>query len=146
MKKFIILFAIIACASALDIHEKFKQHLKKHKKNYDHLSEAEFQRRQEIFLRNSDKIEKHNNDPKHHYKLGINEFSDLDHNELLQRLTGNEPAPTPRALPPPASVNILSCAVNASVDYRKYAQPVVYQPCNCCWAYATAAVLGNIKT
>lgn len=59
----------------------FTEFLSVHGKQYG--DQTEFNERMKIFQENLEYIEAHNADPKHSFKLGLNQFSDLTEEEFL---------------------------------------------------------------
>ncbi|KAM1154222.1 hypothetical protein FF1_036604 [Malus domestica] len=112
---------------------------------------AEKERRFHIFKNNVEFVEKFNSEGKKKYKLSINQFSDMTHEEFLRHHTGYK-KPTESTSSADASFTYESlslAAVPPSIDWRKQdaVTPVKDQGnCGSCWAFsAVAAVEGITK-
>ncbi|CAN6546153.1 unnamed protein product [Malus baccata var. baccata] len=100
---------------------------------------AEKERRFHIFKNNAEFVEKFNSEGKKTYKLSINQFSDMTHEEFLRHHTGYK-KPTE---------SISSADASFTIDWREHdaVTPVKDQgDCGFCWAFsAVAAVEGITK-
>ncbi|XP_050147553.1 senescence-specific cysteine protease SAG39-like [Malus sylvestris] len=112
---------------------------------------AEKERRFHIFKNNVEFVEKFNSEGKKTYKLSINQFSDMTHEEFLRHHTGYK-KPTESTSSADASFtheNLSLTDVPPSIDWREQdaVTPVKDQgDCGCCWAFsAVAAVEGITK-
>ncbi|CAO1330996.1 unnamed protein product [Diamesa serratosioi] len=92
MKSFVILLAIVACASAVTLKDLYKEEWitfkALHSKVYD--SKKEELARLEIYLNNRNEIVKHNQkyaNKEVSYLMGTNSFSDLTSEEFLEMMT-----------------------------------------------------------
>ncbi|CAO1340688.1 unnamed protein product [Diamesa tonsa] len=92
MKSFVVILAIVSCASAVTLKDLFKEEWitfkALHSKVYD--SQKEEIARLRIFLNNRKEIAKNNQKFAHHevsYEMGTNQFSDLTTTEFLDMMT-----------------------------------------------------------
>ncbi|XP_039064613.1 zingipain-2-like [Hibiscus syriacus] len=127
--------------------EQYEQWMADYGRKYASSSEKE--RRLDIFKENLEYIESFNNDGNRTFKLGINEFADMTHDEFLESYTGYN------------MQDNLTVSTSTSFLYEKFSDaptsfdwrdkdavtPVKDQGrCGCCWAFsAVAAVEGIIK-
>lgn len=147
------------------LDKKFLDFIKQFNKNYTGLSDAEILIRQQNFLNNFKLIEKHNakykqergcraesshenrrpsiEDQMGAFQLGINEHADVDRESFVNGSCGSQIPPTSRSLP---SIFPSTNPPFSAIDWRIYAQPIVNQgSCGSCWAFASIAVLGELK-
>lgn len=159
MNKLLILSAcLLACwagvhSAAMEsfdtLDEAWESFLYMYQKDYSN-SALEFQRRKEIFSSNLKIIEKHNflhSLGLKTFKLGVNQFADLELKEFLSQMTGYRAGNrTSRRGSTYLSPNV-PFTLPSSVDWREkgYVTPVKDQgQCGSCWAFsATGAVEGQ---
>jgi C1A family cysteine protease len=140
--KLLVCFALIASAfalSELQAQNEFVQFLGTYGKKYE--SNAEFFKRFNIFKDNLEFINQHNSE-NHTYTLGVNEFSDLAHEEFVDMYVGKlTDAPERLQF---AEETIASGPVPNDIDWRSRGavNPVRNQgQCGSCWAFAAVAAL-----
>ncbi|KAL1532137.1 cathepsin L [Salvia divinorum] len=112
-------------------------------------NEEEKQIRYQIFKDNVQHIERHNQEGKHTYKLGINKFADQTNEEFLAKYARGF-VPSFKVL----STNHSSFEykdmkdVPPSLDWRDHnaVTPIETQGgCGCCWAFAVVAAIEGIE-
>ncbi|PRQ29104.1 putative actinidain [Rosa chinensis] len=104
-------------------------------------------KRSAIFRTNLEYVESFNKQESKTYKLGLNQFSDMNNAEYCRHHTGYKRMPTSSTSF--RYQNMSADDVPNSIDWRKQGAvtPVKYQAgCGCCWAFsAVAAVEGITK-
>lgn len=128
--------------SADHIQEHWEDFKKTHSKSY--TTEEEEKMRFGKFAQNFVTVVKHNNEEAmglHSYRMGINEYSDLDNFEVRMHLNGYR-----RPINKTGSAYLAPSFVTApkAVDWRKegYVTPVKNQgQCGSCWAFSTTGSL-----
>lgn len=78
----LILACVYASVNKPNVDQLWSEFKQKYNKNYP--NDAEEQQRFNIFNKNVDFIEKHNQE-QHSYRLGINEFADMTQEEFSKR-------------------------------------------------------------
>ncbi|XVF87353.1 hypothetical protein PTKIN_Ptkin18bG0113200 [Pterospermum kingtungense] len=131
------------------IANKHEQWMTRFNRVYENQSEKD--RRFKIFKDNLEYIENFNNAGNKTYKLDINEFADLTHDEFLAAHTGymkrNNPTTTTTSSSSASFRYETVTDVPTSLDWRQQGAvtPVKNQgQCGCCWAFATVAAVEGI--
>lgn len=158
MKKFfvavlVLAFVASALAGAAD-DEKVKKWRKKYAKEWKTKNDDSIERRSANVLKRRERIDANNEDPEAPFKMGSNEYDDLDSEEFVQKLCGTKkeskeyvPDPTFRNNPAQPKFNSYTAAnVPASLDWSGYCfAPVSQGRCGSCWAFSTLSMLGEFK-
>ncbi|XVF25663.1 hypothetical protein REPUB_Repub13aG0232900 [Reevesia pubescens] len=128
------------------ITNKHKQWMSRYGRVYENQSEKD--KRFKIFKDNLEYIENFNNAGNRTYKLGINEFADLTHDEFLAARTGYKKRDNPTTTSITSSFRYESMTeVPTSLDWREQGAvtPVRNQGrCGCCWAFSSVAAMEGI--
>ena len=69
-----------------DVESAFNKWMMKHGKSYGNQSDKSY--RLEVFSKNMSKVQKHSNNTKATYKLGLNKFADLTSQEFKKKYLG----------------------------------------------------------
>ena len=90
-------------------------------------------------------VNSHNSNPKNGFKMAINKFSDLSHEEFIATYTGYKPEPnkahSKRQLTP-RSVNVTGLPTYVDWRTKGYVNPVKDQGgCGSCWIFAGIAAI-----
>lgn len=158
MKILILLVAFVAAANAVSLYELVKEEWNafklQHRKNYD--SETEERIRLKIYVQNKHKIAKHNQRfdlGQEKYRLRVNKYADLLHEEFVQTVNGFNRTDSKKSLKgvrieePVTFIEPANVEVPTTVDWRKKGAvtPVKDQGhCGSCWSFsATGALEGQ---
>ncbi|EAT45919.1 AAEL002833-PA [Aedes aegypti] len=158
MKILILLMAFVAAANAVSLYELVKEEWNafklQHRKNYD--SETEERIRLKIYVQNKHKIAKHNQRfdlGQEKYRLRVNKYADLLHEEFVQTVNGFNRTDSKKSLKgvrieePVTFIEPANVEVPTTVDWRKKGAvtPVKDQGhCGSCWSFsATGALEGQ---
>jgi C1A family cysteine protease len=135
---------VAAKGPEVEIVEAFETFITKFEKVYESLEEKE--RRFNIFKGNMAKINKHNESAEKKYKLGMNKFSDMTHEEFKTSFVGklkkSEALKNVKVDSSLSSVNVKD--LPAEVDWRQKncVTPVKDQgQCGSCWAFSTTGAV-----
>ena len=118
----------------------FARYVRDFEKTY--ATDAEYALRQGVFERNLAAILKHNGE-EHSWKMGVNEFSDWEPKEVLQKRTGHSGQRAQHVVG--THVVPTNVSIPVAVDWR--AIPNIVNPvknqgaCGSCWAFSTAAAV-----
>lgn len=150
--------AFVAAANAVSLYELVKEEWNafklQHRKNYD--SETEERIRLKIYVQNKHKIAKHNQRfdlGQEKYRLRVNKYADLLHEEFVQTVNGFNRTDSKKSLKgvrieePVTFIEPANVEVPTTVDWRKKGAvtPVKDQGhCGSCWSFsATGALEGQ---
>lgn len=155
MKVLVLLIVFVAAANAVSIFELVKEEWNafklQHRKKYE--SETEERLRLKIYVQNKHKIAKHNQRfdmGQERFRLKVNKYADLLHEEFVQTLNGfnrTNPKKLLKGIHMEEPVTFISPAnveVPKNVDWRKQGAvtPVKDQGhCGSCWAFSTTGAL-----
>jgi cathepsin H len=138
MAKILIALLIVSCLGKLGSEHYFNAYLSEYSKSY---SEEEYHYRHNIFLETLKRIELHNSNPEHTWKMGINEFSDWTDEEFMAKRV-SEPQNCSATV---GNYNpVRNVELPTSVDWRIYGvvSPVKNQgQCGSCWSFSTTGAL-----
>ncbi|OMO92558.1 hypothetical protein COLO4_17495 [Corchorus olitorius] len=156
MSSLVLLFIFGTLASQAmshAVHEaavaaKYEQWIADYGRKY--LNNLEKEKRFKIFKDSLEYIESFNKAGNRTYKLGLNEFSDLTHDEFLA-ITGSKMP----ILPPHSSTSNISTSfryesfsdVPTSLDWREYGAVTAVKnqlQCGVCWAFSAVAAIEGI--
>ncbi|XVF27513.1 hypothetical protein REPUB_Repub14bG0114100 [Reevesia pubescens] len=111
-------------------------------------NQLEKDKRFKIFKENLEYIENFNNAGNKTYKLGINEFADLTHEEFVATRTGYKKRDNPTKTTVISSFRYESVTeVPTSLDWREKGAVTAIKnqgQCGCCWAFSTVAAMEGI--
>ncbi|XP_061165780.1 procathepsin L-like [Saccostrea echinata] len=145
---------LIPCFAAIsELDTEWKIYKQEYRKWY--ISDTEETKRREIWEENLDYINQHNvkfDKGEQSYFMGLNEFSDLSHEEFLQQFVGGFRLPdlsNPDDIPLSSGLSEGTSGLPSEIDWRKegWVGPVGNQfACGSCWAFtATGALEGQVK-
>lgn len=151
MQNYVLLASLLATVGATNMmarehyEHKFFEHLQEYGVNLK--DGAEYVQRLQIFADNVDLIETHNANPKHTYKLGLNQFAHLTFSEFMDavkiggtRTPNLRRANNGRVHEAPKDVS----ALPSTVDWvsKGAVTPVKNQgQCGSCWSFSTTGAL-----
>lgn len=158
MKILILLVAFVAAANALSLYELVKEEWTafklQHRKKYD--SESEERIRLKIYVTNKHKIAKHNQRfdlGQERYRLRVNKYADLLHEEFVHTLNGFNRTGSTNMLKgvhieePVTFIEPANVELPTTVDWRKKGAVTSVKDqgtCGSCWSFsATGALEGQ---
>lgn len=158
MKILILLVAFVAAANALSLYELVKEEWTafklQHRKKYD--SESEERIRLKIYVTNKHKIAKHNQRfdlGQERYRLRVNKYADLLHEEFVHTLNGFNRSGSTNMLKgvhieePVTFIEPANVELPTTVDWRKKGAVTSVKDqgtCGSCWSFsATGALEGQ---
>ncbi|CAD7089017.1 unnamed protein product [Hermetia illucens] len=155
MKAAVIVLSLLAVANAVSIFEVIKEEWNafkaQHKKAYSDDTEEKF--RMKIFVENKHKIAKHNQRYERgevSYKLGLNKYADMLHQEFVRTLNGFNSSAVSAKLtggrrePGVTFISPAHVELPTTVDWRSKGAvtPIKDQGhCGSCWAFSTTGAL-----
>ncbi|XP_017972727.1 PREDICTED: zingipain-2-like [Theobroma cacao] len=147
---FFIFGTLASQAMSRTIHEasianKHEQWMATYGRKYESKSEKE--KRFNIFKDNLEYIESFNKAGNKSYKLGINEFADMTHDEFLAAHTGYKMPHNPTTSISTSFRYENFSEVPTSLDWREKGAvtAIKYQgTCGCCWAFSAVAAIEGI--
>eukprot|EP01119_Soliformovum_irregulare_P018654 TRINITY_DN5768_c0_g1_i1.p1 TRINITY_DN5768_c0_g1~~TRINITY_DN5768_c0_g1_i1.p1 ORF type:complete len:344 (-),score=75.26 TRINITY_DN5768_c0_g1_i1:32-1042(-) len=134
-----IIFLLLLIVAALANHsdeQKWKEFKKKYAKSYDTVEEEA--KRFAMFQRKLARIEAHNSDERHSYKIGINHMSDLSVEEYREKYLGFRAKEENVKIPTDQDNSVGALPLNVDWTQKNAVTYVKNQgQCGSCWTFST---------